>query len=70
MEIQIAGKFEPNNPSLYSQKEIEQISWIGDGFVFIQYLAEDIFLGDVFILGDDTEITLREIRLQFDTKYH
>ena len=50
MEIRIAGKFEPNNTTLYSPNEIEQTSWVGEEFVFIDYLDEDIFLGDVFIL--------------------
>jgi hypothetical protein len=68
MEIRIVGKLEPNNTTLYSPNEIEQISWIGEGFVFIDYLDEDIFLSDVFILEDGIEITLREIKIQFDTK--
>ena len=68
MEIRIAGKFEPNNTTLYSPNEIKQTSWVGEEFVFIDYLDEDIFLGDVFILEDGTEITLREIKIQLDTK--
>ena len=38
------------------------------GFVFVLHLTEDIYLDDVFILGDGTEIILREIKIQFDTK--
>lgn len=68
MEIRISGRFEPSNNFLYTQRDIDQVWWIGDGFVFVQYLPEDIFLGDVFILEDGVEITLREIKLQFDTK--
>ena len=68
MEIRISGKFERSNRSIYTQKEIDKLFWIGDGFVFVQYIPEDIFLGDVFILEDGTEIKLLEIKLQFDTK--
>jgi hypothetical protein len=68
MEIKISGKFENKNRSLYTQKEIDEVWWIGEGFVFVQYLTEDIFLGDVFVLEDRTEITLRQIKLQFNAK--
>ena len=56
MEIRISGKL------------TDHYSWIGDGFVFVDYLDEDIFLEDIFILKDGTEIILKEIKLQFDTK--
>lgn len=59
MEIQIIGKFEPGNP----QKQINHIPWMVEGFVFVQYLFADIFLGDLFILEDGTEISLQEIKL-------
>jgi len=56
MEIRIIGKL------------TRRIAYIGDGFVFVDYLNADIFLEDVFVLEDGTEIILREIKLQFDTK--
>ncbi len=68
MEISIAGKLECSNRTLYTQREIDELSWVGDGFVFVQYLPQDIFIGDVFILADGTEITLQEIKIQFNTK--
>ena len=68
MEIRIRGKLEQSNRSLYTQDEIDAISWIGNEFVFVEYLEEDIFLDDVFILETGEEIILREIKLQFKTK--
>ena len=58
MEIRIKGKFEGSH----------QIPWIGEGFVFVDYLDEDIFLGNVFVLKDGTEICLQEIKIQFYSK--
>lgn len=68
MEIHIKGKFQKTNRSIYTAKEAAGLPWIGEGFVFVQYLTEDIFVGDVFILEDGTEIILKEIKLQFDTE--
>ena len=68
MEIRIKGKFERNNRSIFTQNEIDGISWNGDGFVFVDYLEEDVFLGDVFVLKNGTEIILKEIRLQYNTE--
>lgn len=68
MEIRIRGKFERSNRHFYTQKDIDQIPWIGEGFVFVDYLNEDIFLHDVFVPENGKEIILREIKLQFDTK--
>lgn len=62
MKIRIIGKFEK------TAEEVNRVSWIGDNFVFVWYLPGDILLGDVFILEDGTEIILKEIKLQFDTK--
>jgi hypothetical protein len=56
MEIRIIGKL------------TRRITNIGDGFVFVDYLDADIFLEDVFVLEDGTEIILIEIKLHFDTK--
>jgi hypothetical protein len=65
MEIYIKGKFESSN---YSRKELKQISWIENGFVFVDYLPDDIAVGDVFTLENGEEIILIEIKLQFETK--
>lgn len=64
MQIHIKGKFKRANRWPFKA----DCPWIDEGFVFVAYLNEDIFLGDVFELEDGTEITLREIKLQFDTK--
>ena len=68
MEIKILGKCDPDSRELYVYKENKDLSGIGQGLVFVDYLSEDIFLNDVFILEDNTEIILREIKLQFETK--
>lgn len=81
MEIRIIGKIEPLDRPAFDKKTsdqllhfgessvlIDSLNWVGEGFVFVDYLNEDIFLGDVFILDDKTEITLLEIKLQFNTR--
>jgi hypothetical protein len=65
MKIQILGKIDH---SFYTKKEIKTIPWISEGLVFVSYLTEDIFLGDVFVLEDETEITLQEIQTEFEGK--
>jgi hypothetical protein len=68
MEIRISGKLDRHNRAFFTKKESAELSYIGDGFVFVDYLDEGIFLGDIFILENGTEIILKEIKLQFDTK--
>ena len=68
MQINILGKCDPDSRELYDHSERKELLRIGQGFVFVDYLPEDIFINDVFILDDGTEIILREIKLQFDTK--
>lgn len=65
MQIRIQGKFDE---LLLTKKERNELWWLKNGLVFVSYLEEDIFLEDVFILTEGTEITLKEIKLQFDTK--
>ena len=68
MEINILCKCDPDDWKLYTQSEKKELCTIGQAFVFVDYLCEDIFLNDVFILKDDTKIKLYEIKLQFETK--
>jgi hypothetical protein len=59
MEIRITGKYD---------RLVNNIPWLSDGLVFVDYLEEDIFLEDRFLLESGEEIVLKEIKLQFDTK--
>ena len=68
MEIKILGKCDPKNLKLYTHSERKELSRIGQGFVFVDYIPEDIFLNEQFILDNGTVITLKEIKLQFETE--